>query len=489
MPLSRNCIFTLIGLSILLGGLEPAGASMKSPFGILGSGRSAHETYSASTVTRMDGLQARLDGTLNEACAKAHLTRLSFIAIDRFSKTTDYCAVALKDLPTDALAVIEKAGELNDKTAAVLGQDPAATFAMDVAVTISSETRQGLGSMESEASGGGVFIAALPDWTAADFSSTLYAHEIIHVLTYGEGPTAAALVGLIDHPFLTEGLPDLISAAVHTSPKMLLAESTLPEILRVLRDESPVHSLDEPFGHFYTLASADQIVRNCATLDLDKVSEFAKDMCNQFTWNQADRIAQIATFVSGQGLTATPYDAASLAASFQAENCKITTKTGLVYFDNCDTHSFGFPLVSFFFRLQALTGRSHVTAFFAKVRETAASTAVYECGFSAPDVTSDSGSAKVEVPMRTLLAPLAAYRESLGATDQAAFDQAWKEHDFGKLVDLDRIYWSESLGGAAFMAVKERNTLYKNRHGCDNPYSFDLVACHVACQIVSGKVQ
>lgn len=431
-------------------------------------------------VARMDGyLDRLLSGKTNEACLRSHVTRLEFEGLPKYSSTTNYCDVPVKDLPRDALAVIEKAGELNAKVAALLGQKPEETYVMDVSITISGDVK---GSLGSEAKGGKVVLSALPDWTFQDFSSTVYAHEIIHTLTFNAGPTSEALLGLQDHPFLTEGLADLISTAIHDVPKIVLGEAALPKCIREIRNETPIRTLAEPFGRFHTLASANELVRCCATLDLEKVAPFARGICNQFTWGQSTSLATVETFIQENGLSATPYDEAHLAAAFEAKDCRVETKTGLVYLDNCDPHQFGYPLVSFFFRLKELTGSFHVTEFFEKIREGSRSTAVYECGYSAPTVTPKLGGAKAYVALRPLLGPFLALRESLNSADRSAFDRVWKEHHFGKLVDLDRIYRNETLSGVAQIVVKAKNLLYRDLEGCENPYKFDPATCSVACE-------
>ncbi len=487
----RNPLPSLIVLALFLGttpfgfGKAHASVMLQSPFAALKRSTTVRDRYTihgntgASGITRMSGLETFLAGKLNEACLKSHITSLTFEALPKYASDTNFCEIPVASVPKDALALIEKVGELNGKVAALLGQDAVATFAMDVEITVTADAK---GSLMSEAQGGRVYLSTLPDWTFQDFSSEIYAHEIIHTLTFNRGPTSEALLGLQDHPFLIEALPDLVSATIHDSPRMELGEKTLPECIRIIRNGTPTRSLDEPFSSFYTLSSADQIVKCCATLDLNQVPDFAKALCNQFTWTRADRLASVQNFVKANGISAVPYDDAHLTTAFEAEDCRITTNTGLTYLDNCDTHQFAVPLVSFFFRLKELTGKSWVTAFFGKIREGSLAAAVYECGYTSLAVTPNIGGAKAYVALRPLLGAFMALRESLSAGDQAAFDRAWKEHDFGKMMDLDRIYRGETLSGVAQLAVKAKNTLYRDLKGCDNPYQFDPAVCSVACE-------
>jgi hypothetical protein len=464
------------------------------PFSAMKAASSPRERYTVPNapaslgIVRMDALyETQVFGNTNFACVKAHVSRLTFSSLPKYSPTTNYCQVEMKDLPKDALALLEKVSEMNEKVATLLGQDVASTFPMDVEISINADAN---GSLDSEAQGGRIYMSALPDWTFKDFSSKIYAHEIIHTLTFNAGPTSRALLGLQEHPFLIEALPDLVSSTIHDSPQMELGEKDLPQCLRVIRDETPIRSMDAPFSRFYTLSGADDIVSCCATLDLLKVTPFTKALCNNFTNSKSDRLAAVETFVNENEIISQPYDATHLMAPFEAESCRITTATGLTYLDNCDTHQFAYPLVSFFFRLKELTGKSvvestgraYVTEFFGKIRDGSNRTAVYECGYNSTAVTSTLGGAKAYVGLRPLLGVFMAFRDVLSASEKSAFDRAWREHDFGKMLDLDRIYRNEGLPGIAQIAAREKNTLYRDLKGCGNTYKFDPSVCSVACE-------
>jgi len=290
------------------------------------------------------------------------------------------------------------------------------------------------------------------------------------------------MFGLQDHPFLIEALPDLVSAAIHDSPKIELGEASLPECLKTLRDLTPIRSLDERFGHFYTLAASDDAVKCCSKLDRGKISPFARSVCDHYTSMESRNRATVETFVENNGLTRTPYDVAHLNASFEAENCRLRTENGLVFLDNCDTNQFAYPLVSFFFRLKELTGKSFVSEFFEQMRATRERTAVFECGFVGPDVSPQAGAVKARVALRPLLGSFMGLRESMNSAERASFDRAWAEHALGKMIDLDRMYRNETLAGFAQLAVKAINPIYRTRKGCNNVYKFDSDECRVACE-------
>lgn len=425
----------------------------------------------------LDATLSLVEGKLNEACVKAHIVRLSFKNLPKYPSDANFCETPVKDLPNDARALIEKIGELNDRVAEVFGLTAAEAFPMDVGITLTADFR---GSINSKDRTDGVVLSVLPDWGFRDFSPKVYAHEIVHTLTFNAGPVADALVGLQTHPFLIEALPDLVSAAVHRSPKMEMGESGLPECLKSVRDESPIRSLDEPFRRYYPLAMTDDVIECCATLDSDGLSPFAKSLCNTYSWNRPSVVARTEAFIRENEIQAPLTDAAHLKTAFEASDCRIVTKTGLVFLDNCDSHQFGYPLVSFFFRLRELTGKLLVAAFFEKIREMADGTAVYECGYA--NGTETLGGTKAHVAIRPLLGAFSALRESLVPAERAAFDRAWNEHAFGKLVDLDRIYRSEMLDGLAQLAVRQKNRFYADLKDCESPYKYDLEACRIACE-------
>ncbi len=436
----------------------------------------------------------RFAAPASEVCKKAYLSRLEFrdVAHPTLKNHVNYCDAGLHSIPAEALAVIERIGELHGKIAAALGWPVAEVFQHGIEVQLSAFVPAGkilLGSVSSEAgslqwnngeSGIGVMLQILPNWEVADFADSIYAHEVIHLLAYSPGPVGDALSGLHDHPFLMESLPDLISAVVLDVPKFRLGERELPASLRDLRDGTPVQSLNAPFGDFYNLREMDQLAGACAKLNFANESEFTRVFCRSMVEGKPTAMADIETFTLNNRLERKNYDEESLLEPFAAADCRVVTRTGLVYFDNCDTHRFGGPLISFFFRLKELTGQHRLAALMAELRAGADRTAVYECGFSRGTAT--LGGAKAEVKIRPILGAFIALRESLDAAQQSAFDRAWREHGMDKMVDLDRLYRAEALAGFAQLFVKSRNTYYSREHGCGDVYNLDSYRCAVTCE-------
>lgn len=445
-----------------------------STFGALGT-RDLRARY----TQKADGLESRLNEKLNEACVRAHLTGIEFQDIERFRPRVNYCELKTAELPQDVVALIEKIADLNKKVAALLGLPADEVFALDLQVVIRGNF---LGSINSEAEDGRVLLSALPDWKYSDFPSEIYTHEVIHTLVFNDGVIADALLGVQDHPFLAEALPDLISMTLHRSPKIVAGEGDLPACLREVRDIRNSRGLNEPFRKFYTLASFDKVLGCCDTLDLEKGSPLAKVICSEYAWKKPGKLAAAEAFIPENEVETTPYDEPHLSAPFEAENCRVKTKTGLAFLDNCDKHQFTYPLVSFFFRLHELTGKSQVSAYFSKIREGSEEPAIYQCGYRRGTPT--LGGTKAYVALRPLLRSFMALRESLSPADRGAFDLAWREQGLEKMVDLDRIYRTETLGGVAFFAVKAKNPVYRDANQCDNPYRFDPVACGVECKRV-----
>lgn len=463
-------------------------------FAITVTGFSAHSASASVFANPLETLQERispeeqykiqwnsttrafLGGKVNEVCTLAHVSNLTFEGIRKVRSYINFCEVPVSEMPMEARAIVEKAGALHLKVAQLLGQDLAATFPRPISINVNSDAR---GSVGAVASGGGIDLAALPDWTFADFPSEIYTHELFHILTFSVGATSEALLGLQEHPFLIEALPDLISATIHDSPKLMAGEKALPACLRAVRDGTPVRSLGQAFQKFYPLTGFDSANECCATLDLAKESPFARSVCREYGFTKPAQVENTEIFIANNDLETTPHSAANLAAAFDPTQCRVRTRTGLIYLDNCSTHAFGTPLVSFFFRLKELMGTQQVTAFFGKVRDYGIRASIFECGFTKG--TPKTGGVKSFVALRPLLAPLMAYRNSLSSGGQAHFDQAWKEHDFGKLVDLDRMYRNESLAGIAQVAVKSKNPLFRDDFECQSPYNFDPATCSVAC--------
>jgi len=431
----------------------------------------------AGGFTSATGAPASSGDVKSVACRNARVARLEFEGVLGYLADQNYCEFPDSEIPVDALRLLEKAGALNVATAKVLGRSVDETFRVPVGMKLSADP---LGSLVSEARGGGVVLNVLPEWSFSEFSSKIYVHEIVHTLAFNDGPTFEALRGLRDHPFLVEALPDLITAAVHGSAKMELGEADLPPSLRFIRDENPSHSLDAPFGRYYKLASFDEVIERCKTFARAAASPLANRICDGYASGKVAELERIRTFSRNYSIVAAAYTTPALATPFEADHCRVETENGLVFLENCDPHQFAYPLVSFFTRLEAETGRSVVAEFIAKIREGASGTAEFECRFAGG--TLGFGGVPATVELRPLLGAFVGLRESFVSSDRAAFDRAWKEHGFGKLVDLDRLYRNESLSGAAQRAVMAKNAFFSDLKGCSDVYRFDSEACQVTCE-------
>lgn len=411
----------------------------------------------------------------NTLCEKAILDRVEFSGVEGIENFVNFCEAEPKAIPAEVSSVIKKIGELNARVADVLSVKKELLFPMSMNVFFKASANGALAG--SQVTGEGVTLTVLPTWKYADFSTMQYAHEIAHVLNFNPGPFADTVLGLEGHPYLVEALPDLISAVVHDSPKITILDPDLPDCLRDFRDGTPNQSLSVPFGHFYPLGSMDEVIACCGSAKA--LSPYAERLCRGYVASRPRSIAKINTLKETQDLKFLDYTPMNLAAPFEAGNCVVKTPSGLTFLDNCDTHQFGQSLVSFFFRLKELTGRTQFLPFMNVMKTLAPKTARYECGYVAGSPT--LGGAKATVRIRPLLGVFSGLRESLNAADQKQFDLAWAEHAMGKLIDLDRLYRNETFSGLAQARVGARNELYTPMFGCENLYGFDPVRCQVSC--------
>lgn len=411
----------------------------------------------------------------NELCKDAILDRVEFFGVAGMENFVNYCEVESKDLPADVSSVVKKMGELNARIALALDVKKELLFPMSMNVLFKASENGALAG--SRVTGEGVTLTVLPTWKFADFSSMQYAHEIVHVLGFNPGPFADMVLGLEEHPYLMEALPDLVSAVVHDSPKITILDPDLPDCLRDFRDGTPNQSLAAPFSHFYPVGGMDEVVACCESSKA--LSPYAKRLCRGYVASRPRALAKIKNLKETQNLEFPEYTPKNLAAPFEAKNCVVKTPSGLTFLDNCDTHQFAHSLVSFFFRLKELTGRSQFLPFMNKMKALAPETARYECGYVAGTPT--LGGAKATLRIRPLLGVFIGLRESLNAVDQKQFDLAWAEHELGKLVDLDRLYRNEVFSGIAQVRVGARNELYTPMFGCENLYGFASARCQVSC--------
>lgn len=452
-------------------------------FLILLAAGAAHASMTGSSQSIRARYEVKSMGprqVLNSLCKDANLDRVEFFGVEGIDNDVNFCAAETKLIPADVMAVIRKMGELNSRVAAALGTKKELLFSMSMNVFFKAYENGALGG--SGVSGEGVTLTVLPTWKFADFSTMQYAHEIIHVLNFNQGPFSAMMVGLEEHPYLVEALPDLISAVVHESPKIVIEDPDLPDCIRNFRDGTPSQSLGAPFSHFYPLGSVDEVIACCETAKA--ISPYAKRLCRGYAVNRPRSLARIKTLKVNEGLEFLEYTPENLKAPFEASNCAIKTPSGLTFLDNCDSHQFSQSLVSFFFRLRELTGRSQFLPFMNQIKALAPKTVSYTCGYTAASKT--LGGAQAVVKIRPLLGAFIGLRETLSPTDRTQFDRTWSEHEMGKFVDLDRLYRNEVFAGMAQGRVGARNEIYTPMFGCDNPYRFDRSRCEVSCQRGDG---
>lgn len=417
---------------------------------------------------------------LNSLCKAAILERVEFFGVDGIENYVNFCEVEPTLVPEDVSSVIQKMGELNSRVASVLGVRKELLFSMGVSVSFRASESGALG--ESQGNREGVALAVLPTWKFAHFSSMLYTHEVIHVLNFNPGPFADMMVGLEDHPYLFEALPDLISAVVHRSPKITIADPDLPECLRDFRDGTPIQSLGAPFSHFYPLGSVDGVIACCESSKA--LGSQAKEICRTYKEVRPKSLAEIRFLRENQHLEFREHTPKELAEPFRAIHCVVKTPSGLSLLDNCDSHQFSQSLISFFFRLKELTGRWQLLPFMKQIKAQAPRAASYLCGY--PTGNKAFGGTRAKVRIRPLLGAFIALRESLPGAAQSQFDLAWSEHEMDKFVDLDRLYRLDTFSGLAQVRVGAQNPAFRKQNGCDNLYNFDPKHCGVVCERADG---
>ncbi len=431
-----------------------------------GASRSASARYRAPPKTF---------APLNALCSLAFLDRLEFKGVSGIPEKMNFCEIEANKIPGDVATVIEKIGEMNIRTAQSVGMKPKTLYPMTMNVFFQANALGALGG--SEVTGAGITLMVLPTWKVVDFSSMQYVHELVHVLNVNSGPFSEITGGVENHPFLQEALPDLVSAVVHDSTQIIVNDPGLPECIRNFRDGTETYSLDKPYSSFYLVAAVDHLLECCAREK--SLSPYAKRVCGAHEKIRLDSLTKISNRRDELRLEFLEYTPKILEAPFQAENCALKTITGLTFLDNCDTHQFGQPLTSFFFKLRKQTGRTQLLPFLKQLHSLRARAIPYDCGYTSG--SSRLGGARARVEFRPLLVAFVGLRESMSRDDQAKFDQVWNEHAMGKLMDLDRIYLNETFTGVAQARVGERNALYSKMQACDNPFKFDTSLCQVTC--------
>lgn len=393
----------------------------------------------------------------------------------------NYCEDAAQKIPADVQRLIGKVSEIHRKIATLLGEIPSALFQTKVNLVIRANP---LGSSQSGGNRSVVLIGTDSKWKVDTFPSALYAHELMHFLTENPGPYQYRLRGLRDHPFVLEAFPDLISTTVMGSPKIMLSELYFPRCLRELRNESPVHSLNAPYSWYSYLASSEKAVACCQSLSLAKEPNPVRIYCESIQAEKVKKQSEKSDFLKNDGVRALVLTSANRTKPFEATDCLAETRTGLVYLNHCDVHQFGYPLVSFFFRLKERIGKSLVPAFFTGLRKSENEVKSFECNYVARFYQS---AVPALLELRSLAGAFHFVRASLKPTERLIYDDVWKEHGMDRLIEIDRLFISEALPGLAQVAVNEKNASYSQNQGCDDVLHMDLKFCRTSCRSLRAK--
>lgn len=431
-----------------------------------------------STAFASQAIDLGIPSAPNDLCARAHLTAVEFRSVTTVDTNSNYCAIPVEKLPNDVRGAIEKIGELNEKIADALGISAVELFGDGHRVVFDGFKG---GSISSESDVRGVTLTVLPDWTLEDFPSSVYAHEVIHVLAFGRGPLAKLESGIQDHPLIFEAFPDLVSAVTNDIPGVRLGESKLNPLLRDYRNAAPPRSFDEKFRVFYRFGNVDSLVDRCRKLDLKKEAAIGSFICGKAENGLKTGPTDWQAILDSRGGAALPFTEENLEKPFTAERCLSRSRSGFARLDNCDNHQFAFPLVSLFFRLKELTGKHQLRAFVSALRKIEEKAPTQDCRYEKG--TKALGGKHFEVRVRSILGAFLEFRESLADGEKAAFDRAWNESGFAKFVDLDRLYRLELFSIQAQIAAAENNPLFAKNYGClkESLDRLDPVRCRVVC--------
>lgn len=420
-------------------------------------------------MNRYEALEAA--ASRNELCKTNGLSSVKFKGLTNFTTNQDYCQLADGSVPANVVELLNRIGGIHRQMAQVLGQTWEQTVGLGIQISFESNAQGVLGSFATE---NGLTMTAYPDWTVQDFSSMVYAHELVHVLTFNQGELAKTLEGLQEHPYLVEALPDLISATIHGTPKMKINDPGLASCIMDFRDETPVKSLGMEFGHFYMFGSFDDMYACCQSVPTAQQSARTKGICGSM-----DPAIRARTYeqMAAAGIQIHKPTPADLAAPFEAKKCEVNIK-GYDTMEGCDTHQYGHPLTSFFFTLQEKLGRSFTTEFLKTLKSQVANKTSYRCVFSNA-LPGETSSAQVSV--RGVLQALVALRDSFSGAEQTLFDEAWASHDMGRIFELDSIYLEKSYRFEGMKNLVMANILYAWSNGCGSMSGFGTAQCDVKC--------
>lgn len=407
----------------------------------------------------------------NQTCQENGLSKVTFRNILAVLPNQDYCEIPDADLPPPVANLLARMGAVHRQIAEVLGQSFEQTVGLGIQVEFRDDPS---GVMGSYASGQGLTMTAFPDWSLNDFSSMVYAHELIHVLTFNRSALSQALTGLLEHPYLVEAFPDLVAATVHDTAILTVEDDGLAQCLKDFRDQRPTKSLAMRFGHFYNFASLDTMHACCSSVPLADRSARTKKVCSGVIPSSKDFFY---AEMERNGMAFKRPTDADLEAPFEAKNCEVNLR-GYDTMEGCDTHQYGHPLTSFFFALKEKLGRQVLTEFMSVLRSQASNVSRYSCEYTyaAPNAAS-----QVQMRTRGLVQAFVDLRESLDAQGQAAFDQVWQAHEMGRLFEIDAIYLQKAVRFEGLKTLASENMIYAMDHGCASMAGIARSECHVTC--------
>jgi hypothetical protein len=405
-------------------------------------------------------------------CLEKGIASFEFSGLTRVPLSGDLCKTSGAQLSSEVREVLETIGKLHRQVAEVLGTSFSQTYSPGITIAFRGSSA---GWMESYAlkNGEGLEMRVPLDWTlGAEFPSRVYVHELVHVLAYRNRGLGASLVGLVDHPLITEGLMDLVAMEVHDDPVMTFGGKELPSCLRVNRDASRTRSLEGRFGDFYTFASGDRVRACCASLGEQELGAQARAICDRA--NESSPVHYYAG-MKALGADLNAVSAKDLDAPFRFEACHFNIR-GWGVLQGCGSHVFAEPLVSFFRGLKQEFGRSFVRNWLQALRRESERLITVSCRYRG-----DQSGAKASLVQRGVLPSLMSLKQGMGPLDQERFEKVWKTHGFSLLERLDFLYLEKTRESRVFPLLVKESPGFSRQNRCISIYAFDPQACAIEC--------
>ncbi len=444
-------------------------------------GRSSLFLFAVSVVSLAVGGDqgAWAESREENLCAKNYLSSVKFSGFDSVTSNVDFCAVTASSVPLLIKNLISSMGVIHRDVARTLGFPAKALYRPGVSVLFS---RHPSGSMRSTAfaNGEAIQMTAFEDWDLKSWSSKIYAHELIHLLSYRPTPLSTVLAGLEAHPFISEAFPDLVSLVVHNDPVFTIEDAGLPGCLRVMRDLSPLRSLNESRGVFDSGAHVARLRTCCASLSPRDLTAQARALCAEADYESPAEEEAHFELLRSMGIEVwkrTPHD---LAAPFDPKDCLRKVK-GVWTLEGCGLHEFALPLTSFFFTLERELGRPLIVEFLAAARDELTSAQRFECRYVFGAAT---GTVPAVFTKRSFSEILKRMGAGLSPGEKKAFDQAWGDHGFRHLAEIDRLYSEETRQLRELFVVGKANPKYAGNNGGLSPYTRQD-ACATRCVSVN----